>query len=307
MTTAIDVSYRLMTESDLPAALYIGKAAMETLDPGAAPRSSWLPSFPRIPAHLVRTDPAGCIVAEIDGLIVGYAQALLRGDIWILSQLFVQPEVHSRGIGDELLERAQRYGRDNGARTFAVASTAQPVSQSLYMRHGMFACGIGYAMAGDLRPLRALTGADADASRIVDSGDWQDQMADLDRAVFGAERRQDHAFYHDGGATAGAVTAFGLAQRGHLLGYGYAIADGGFIAPIAAHEPAHQLPLVGIGAEWLLDRDVTTGNIWTTSRNATLMTALLSAGWRINDWSFLLASAPFGQFDRYHPCGGMLL
>lgn len=301
------ITYRLLTESDLPASVYVRKAAFESLDGTAGQGAPWMPAYPRTQRHLLTTDPAGSIVAEIDGLIVGYAQGLLRGDIWFLSQLFVQPEVHSMGIGAGLLDCAQQYGRDHGARIFSVVSTAQPVSQSLYMRHGMFAFAVGYRMSGDLEALRKLPEPDGSKKRIVDCSGWQDQIAALDREVFGAERRQDHAAYISGGVSSGDVSSFGLTRDGALAGYGYAIADGGFIAPIAAYEPADQLPLLRMGAEWLLDHETSTGSIWVVSHNSVLMSALLAAGWRINFWTFLMASEPFGKFDRYHPAGGMLL
>jgi GNAT superfamily N-acetyltransferase len=305
MSSSQKITYRPMTAADLAPALYIRKAAMESI---VTPQQfAWMPSYPRTNEHLLNTDPRGCVVAEIDGLIVGFAQALLRGDIWFLAQLFVQPEVHGMGIGAGLLGHAQQYGRDNGARVFSVISTAQPVSQSLYMRHGMFAFAIGYRMSGDLEPLRKLPEADASKKRIVDCSGWQDRIADMDRALFGAERRQDHQAYLAGGVSGGEVTSFGLTRDGALAGYGYAIADGGFIAPIAAYEPADQLPLLRMGAEWLLDHEVGTGNILVMSHNATIMTALLAAGWRIGSWTFLLASEQFGKFDRYHPAGGVLL
>ena len=305
MSNAQKITYRPMTAADLAPALYIRKAAMESF---VTPQQfAWMPAYPRTNEHLLKTDPVGCMVAEIDGLIVGFAQALLRGDIWFLAQLFVQPEVHGMGIGASLLGHAQQYGRDNGARVFSVISTAQPVSQSLYMRQGMFAFAIGYRMSGDLEPLLKLPEADASKKRIVDCSGWQDRIADMDRTLFGAERRQDHEWYLADGDSTGEATSFGLTRDGEFAGYGYAIADGGFIAPLAAYEPADQLPLLRMGAEWLLDHEVGTGNILVMSHNATMMTALLAGGWRIGSWTFLLANEQFGKFDRYHPAGGVLL
>src|ERR1700674_4194826 len=110
MATKHAITYRPMTETDLAAALYVRKAANESLDLPTKPLAPWMPAFPRTMAHLLRTDPGACLVAEIDGLIVGYAQALLRGEIWFLSQLFVQPEAQGLGIGAGLLGRAQQYG-----------------------------------------------------------------------------------------------------------------------------------------------------------------------------------------------------
>ncbi len=305
MPTAHKISYRPMTAADLAPARYIGKAAMESI---VSPEQfAWVPAYPRTNEHLLKTDPGGCVVAEIDGLIVGFAQALLRGDIWFLAQLFVQPEVHGMGIGATLLGHSYEYGVANGGRVFSVISTAQPVSQSLYMRRGMFAFAVGYRMSGDLEPLRKLPEADASTKHIVDCAGWQDRIAEMDRALFGAERRQDHAWYLANGDSAGEATSFGVTRDGALAGYGYAIADGGFIAPIAAYEPEDQLPLLRMGAEWLLDHEVGTGNILVLSHNATIMTALLAAGWRMGSWTFLMASEQFGTFDRYHPAGGVLL
>jgi hypothetical protein len=162
-------------------------------------------------------------------------------------------------------------------------------------------------MQGELEPLRSLPEPDATKKHIVDCSGWQDGIAALDRATLGAERRQDHAWYISGEGSAGEEESFGLVRDGGLVGYAHAVSDGGFIAPLAAYEPADQLPLLKMGAEWLLDREVGSGTIWTISHNGTILGALLSAGWRVNGWSFLLASEPFGKFDRYHPAGGMLL
>ena len=67
------------------------------------------------------------------------------------------------------------------------------------------------------------------------------------------------------------------------------------------------MDLLRAAAAWLTERGVEQAHCYCLSLNATLLTALLAAGWRVSEWSFLLSSAPFGQFDRYLPSGGMLL
>ena len=231
----------------------------------------------------------------------------MRGDIWFLAQLFVLPEAHSGGLGAQLLSQAYDYGRHNGARVFSVVASTSPVAQSLYMRHGMFCRGVGYRVSGPIEPLLALPDADGNRKRIVDCHGWQDRMADLDRAVFGAERRQEHDYYLSGDRSSGQSASFGINRDGSLLGYGYAVEENGWIAPIAAYEPADQLPLLRMAAEWLQGRGLDTGNMWVLSLNHTVLSALIAAGWRIKSWTFFLSSEPFGQFDRYHPSGGILL
>jgi|CXWL01.1.fsa_nt_gi ribosomal protein S18 acetylase RimI-like enzyme len=297
--------YRPMLETDLAAAMYVGKYAMDGLirSEGREP-STWNPAVGASQRHLLATDPDGCWVAEINGLVIGFAQAFVRGDIWFLAQLFVHPEVHALGIGHELLRRAAQYGRARDVGVFSVVSSTSPAAQSLYMRNGMFAFAIGYRLVAPIGALLDLPQPVANKKIVVDCSGWQDPMAELDRATFGADRRMDHAFYlndwPDGNAS------FALMRDGDFLGYGYASLPG-FIAPLAAYEAEDQLPLLRTCAEWLDGRGATEGTVWVLSLNQTLITALLSRGWRVAGWSFLKANKPFGQFDRYHPAGGILL
>jgi predicted N-acetyltransferase YhbS len=243
----------------------------------------------------------------LNGVAVGYAMALVRGDVWFLSQLFIQPDQQGHDIGTELLRRAQQYAHDRGARVFSVIASTSLAAHTLYMRVGMFATGIAYRMSGPLEPLLALPRAAAGTREAADLSGWQDGIADLDREVFGAERRQDHALYLRSDEASAPKGSFGLVRDGALVGYAYALANGLFIGPIAAREAADQLPLLRMAAAWLLEHESSAGNMMVLSHNQTLLRALLAAGWRSLRWTFLLTSEPFGQFDRYHPSGGTLL
>lgn len=297
-----------MREADLGSAMYVAREAMDWLRRSQGEETQpWQPSQPYGQRHLLHTDPEGAWIAESNGIPVGYSMAFVRGDIWFLSQLFVQPDQHGHGIGAELLRRAQDYGRARDARVFAVVASSSRVAHGLYMRAGMFAMGIGYRMTGPLTPLLDLPEADASKKRIVNCRGWQDRIAELDGAVFGAERRQDHAFYLDTASRSDPAASFGLSRGGDLLAYGYALAGGGYIAPVAAYEPADQLPIVRMAAEWLIDHEVTDGDLLVFSHNRTIMQALIAAGWKSRGWVFFMTSEPFGQFDRYHPAGGTLL
>ncbi len=297
-----------MAPEDVHAAAYVRKYALDGLMRSENRQPwPWIPGNEFAQRHILRTDPGGCWVAEINGLVIGVAQGFVRGDIWFLSQLFVHPEVHARGIGQELLRHSYNYGVERGASVFSVVSSTSPAAQSLYMRAGMFAFAIGYRMSGSIEPLLDLPEPDGNRKTIVDCSGWQDRIADLDRATFGAERREDHAYYLDPASWLLEDSAsFGLTRDGEFLGYGYALTSG-FIAPLAAYEPADQLPLLRLCAGWLDDRGVADGSMWVISHNQTLLTALLERGWKVNGWSFLTANRPFGKFDRYHPAGGVLL
>jgi GNAT superfamily N-acetyltransferase len=305
------IVYRPMTQADLGAAAYIRKSALDWLarSEGRDP-NPWHARAPHHLAHILTTDAGGSWVAEIEGLVVGFSQAIVRGNIWFLAQLFVQPEVHAHGAGRDLLSRAKAYGATRDATIYSVISSTSPVAQSLYMREGMFAMGIGYAIAGRVDALLRLPEADATKKKIVDCAGWQDRIAALDLEVFGAERRADHALmFASVPSSPWARTSFGLNRDGELAGYGYADdVDGtGWIAPIAAYDPADQVPLVRMAGDWLAQREIDGASMWVLSQNATLLAALLGVGWRINRWSFFLANQAFGKFDRYHPFNGILL
>src|SRR5205085_766799 len=62
--------------------------------------------------HLQRNDPGGSWVARHDGRVVGFTQAAIRDDTWVLAHLFVAPEHQSAGVGAALLQRAHAYGPD---------------------------------------------------------------------------------------------------------------------------------------------------------------------------------------------------
>lgn len=300
------LNYRLMTEADLSATTLVRKAANEWLA-----RSEGRDIDPHVPErplpqqHLLRTDPAGSWVAELNDVVAGCAQGYVRGEIWYLAQFFVLPEAQSLGVGRELLVRAQAYGRACGVRVASVTASTSQAAHGLYMRQAMYAVGVGYRLSGPVTPLRSLPDSAYNQECVADCRGWQDAMAALDREVWGAERRQEHALFLAGGF-AEQETSFALTSGSALLGYGYAM-DDGHIGPLAARTPEMQLPLLRMAADWLAERGVERGYCYCLSLNPTLMRAFLDAGWRIGGWSFLLASEPFGQFDRYLPSGGLLL
>lgn len=298
-------TFRPLVEADVQVTAYVRKAALEWLarDQGRQPRP-WQPWLAGHFAHLARTDPEGSWVAEIGGLVVGYSQAFVRGDIWFLAQLFVQPEVHSSGVGRELLRLAQEYGRKRNVRVYSVVASSSPVAQSLYMRGGMFGIGTGYSLTGPVAPLLSLPEPSSNRKRIVDCTGWLDRMDDLDREMFGAARRQDHEYYMNRMEVK--VSSFGLSREGALEGYGYVDARD-WIGPLVATEPEGQLPLLRMAAEQVAARGTEEATMWVLSLNHVLMRALLDAGWKSEPGTMLMASGPFAKFDRYHPSGGLLL
>jgi GNAT superfamily N-acetyltransferase len=85
-------------------------------------------------AHPLSTDPDGAFVAELDGRVMGVAQAIVRERLWCLSMFAVRPDTQSAGLGHALLERALGYG--DTADAGLIVSSNDPRALRLYARSG---------------------------------------------------------------------------------------------------------------------------------------------------------------------------
>lgn len=137
-------------------------------------------------AHLQRTDPDGCWVADCDGRVVGGALGLVRNRMWGLSLFALLPEFQGRGIGSRLYAPALAYGaREPGA---LILSSSHPAAIRRYTRSPGFA----------LVPTVGLTGL-VDADRVPTplrcrAGDLADDATTIEAAsrhVRGASHLRD--------------------------------------------------------------------------------------------------------------------
>lgn len=96
-------------------------------------------------AHLQRTDPDGCWVAELDGEPVGVALALRRESLWFLSLLTVRPGLQAAGVGRRLIDAALGTAGERGL----LMSSSDPRALRRYASAG-FALLPGYTFSGRL-------------------------------------------------------------------------------------------------------------------------------------------------------------
>jgi GNAT superfamily N-acetyltransferase len=161
--------------------------------------------------HLLGTDPDGSVVATIDHRVVGFAQAFVREDLWVLSLFAVEPATQGRGIGRALLDASMTCG---AGRRGMILVSRDPLAMRRYFSAGF-----------DLHPTLTAWGAvqhdRLPPSPSVREGDEHDfdQVAAVDREVRGAAHGPDLAFLvgegsellvHDGGG-------YALAGRRPLL------------------------------------------------------------------------------------------
>lgn len=135
--------------------------------------------------HTLATDPEGCWVAEVDGVVVGGAISRVRELMWILASFAVAPDQQGQGIGLQLLAASMHHGR--GCLRGMFAASADPGAARRYRLAGF-----------TLHPQMFLTGVvERDAIPLVDrvregaAGDI-DLLNSVDRQTRGAAHLSDH-------------------------------------------------------------------------------------------------------------------
>lgn len=246
-------------------------------------------------AFTIAEEGEGCWVAEDDGRVIGVAAANLRGPLWYLAYLFVDPACQEAGVGRELIGRALRHGGDTARLRALVTFAYNPVSISLYLRHGMLPVEPLYAqeVAGDIARQR-LAGRAMLPSEILAPGEaGAKELGAIDASILGVERTNLHHYLlHAPGNLCQVFYAGGEAR-----GYAY-ISAGGRVGPVAAAAPLS------------FERALETALIHASSSGGTLsvllpgsnaggMSVALAAGMRITIPMLLMATRRFGDLDRY--------
>ena len=134
--------------------------------------------------HLLTHDGERSFVAEDGNRIVGFTAAIVRGDCWYFSALFVDPAYQGKGVGRRLLDLAWD---GSCRRRMTITEAIQPVSNTLYASRGLLPVTPILDLAGEPRigPVEDLapSATDPDALRMLDS------------AAYGFDRSVDHEFW----------------------------------------------------------------------------------------------------------------
>ena len=103
---------REMEPVDIQNAAAVAAAAFEVELVDREAQRRWVERL----GHPLATDPGGAFIAELDGRIIGVAEAIRRERLWCLSLLAVRPGVQSAGTGRALLEQTMAYAAGTDAR-----------------------------------------------------------------------------------------------------------------------------------------------------------------------------------------------
>lgn len=174
--------------------------------------------------RLLALAPAGCFVAEVDGLPVGSVTTTAYGrELAWIGMMLVHPEQRSRGIGRGLLDRAIGHLEQTGVGCIGLDAT--PAGQPLYASAGFASVWELARWRGNL-PL-ALPPPSVSVQTAIDPTDWP-ALVELDRRSFGAARPDLLRALHRQSSraavltdAAGEASGFGMLRAGslgHMLG-----------------------------------------------------------------------------------------
>ena len=299
------IRLRPATAADLPACEAIWRDGLNGYlrplgFPDVAPDN---PGLRRLHAHTLATDPERFWVGERDGAPIAFGSAVVRGRVWFLSMLFVDPSAQAKGVGRAVLDRLLPEPLD-GTILATVTDSAQPISNGLYASLGIVPRVPLLNLVG--RPWEGWIGPplpDGILAVPVDGDDpaFEAERDALDRDVIGFDHPADHDFatnpdqrrfaYREPG---GRLLAHGGASLAGRVGP-IAVRDAGLLAPVMAHL------LVTVGPRG-------AASIWLAGTAGDAVRLALDAGLRVDGFPLLACwTAPFVDLARYVPISPGLL
>jgi GNAT superfamily N-acetyltransferase len=279
---AADVRVRDATADDLPGAFRVawrcdhGAGEPEPTDPGRL--------------HYLEHELATGRMAVAEGAageIVAMGGTVVRGGLAMVSDLFVDPDWHGKGLGQRVLSAVlgDRWPRQ----TF---SSAHPHALPLYIRFGMAPRWPCLYVTGD--PRVALS-EDFNKSVAVEPDVKPASLADVERAWGGPFRPEDHVYWGTGLRRAASLE---IGLGGRPIGYAYLSddppldEDTWWISALQVGpqvEPAASAAALGAVFAHAADRGIERLGLSLPGPHPATI-PLIRAGWRIVDRDQYVAS-----------------
>jgi ribosomal protein S18 acetylase RimI-like enzyme len=290
------VTFRQMTEDDVPAAV----AAFESGLLGIAPGLGMPVTGNSIQderrrqdrtRHFLGTDPGGSWVAEEGETIVGMSQSFVREDYWMLSQLGTVPGRQGRGVGRDLLKLALSHGDPQSPGT--IQCSRDPKAMALYTGFGFTLHPVVTAW-GVIRPGTVTRPQDVIRHEPDEVGQRELEIVDaIDREVRGSARSVD-------------IVAM-LAQPGNRLllhgDQGYAVAKDERIVTLGARrEESAALVLRAMLAEAPTGETIEVN--WLTAAQQWAVREVVAAGIELQPYGPVMVRGMDGPPSPYIPSGG---
>ncbi len=260
--------------------------------------------------HVIATGAERVWLAVDGERPVAIGAVWIRGRLSFCGGLFVLPEWQGRGVGRALLERAFEGLPVAGGVAALTSNAANPVSNGLYGRHGIYPLFALLHLTGPVavakspwspRPDRGLA---AEPLSLAHLGELQE----IDGVVLETDRTIDHRWLIGVAQNPGWLAR----RRGRAVGYAYLGGDGsegvGAVGPVATVRAQDQGAVLQFALAELAQRGFRQATVAVPGPNLAAQRLLWQAGFSFEGATGLLcASRPFGRFDRYVLVGNCLM
>ncbi len=227
------------------------------------------------------------LVACHDGAVVGFAAVLERGSVAYLSELFVDPDHQSLGIGRQLLSEVLRDRHD----VVCTLSSSDPRAVPLYARWGMRPCWPNFwlfAASGDISAPTA-------SNVAVTVANDPDEIVEWDASLSGRHRPEAHAYWinHEQGVPLWlrrATTRIGYAYARMRSPLALSNPDAATVGPVGVRQPDGASDAVAAVVAWTAQRAPSVRFSIPGPHSA--LHALLEWGMRITETEIFLSTDP---------------
>ncbi|TMI79517.1 MAG: GNAT family N-acetyltransferase [Bacillati bacterium ANGP1] len=235
-------------------------------------------------------------VAEGANGLVGFAALMVRGDVAFLGELFVLPDVQSRGIGRALLRQVLAAPAD----IYCTMSSGDPRAMALYIGAGMTPQWPHFLLTAAVFEERLLPGSDVTVA-VAAPGDLE--LVAWDTRVGGRHRPQDHDYWQRGIGAA----ALWFKRAGAVCGCGYvsqrpadaARPAAAGVGPLGALSADDAPACVGAAVRWARDAGAAASSVIyiAVPGQHGALSSLLRAGFQIREVETFCCSRSPEFFD----------
>jgi len=260
-------------------------------------------------SHIIETDGGRFCLACDGDRPVAFGAGLVRDAFSYCAGLFVLPEWQGQGLGRRLFEAALDGLPVAGGATALTSNAANPVSNGLYARHGIYPQHALLVLCGPAAEVRAYgaprrRGLDAEPLGPAHLG----ELREIDEAVLGFDRAPDHLWFLSRPDHPGWL----LRRRGRAVAYAYLGGDhtegAGSVGPIAGLRPGDQAAALRFVVAELAARGQERATVVVPGPNLTAQRVLWESGFAFEGVTGLVcASRPFARFDRYVLAGDSIM
>jgi len=252
---------------------------------------------PHFQLFSLQDDPDGLWTAEEDGQIRGSAFSWFCGDFWFLAELFVEPGQQGRGLGNALMQRTLQHAAKTRAANKALITFAfNTVSQSLYIRHGLFPKIPIYLFRGERAKLPRIAAPRLRAEALQDSAQHLQTLTQIDARTLGFSREKHHRYLIGDAAVRGSL----LYAGNDCVGYAY-VNNEGHIGPLAAARPDTMNAVFSTALALAAATGAQQVSAFIPGASGAALAIAIEHSLRISFPMLLMAERDFGDWSCYLP------